>query len=141
MLKIKVIAMGKCKEEWLRLALREYEKRLSPILEISWVQPKDDAQLIDLLSQEESYIALDSKGEVMDSVEFSQKLVKAIQKNRSRTVFAIGGHAGFSFDILQKADMRWSLSRLTFTHQMIRLILVEQIYRAMEIAKKSPYHK
>lgn len=141
MIKVKVIASGRCKEEWLRMALAEYEKRLSPFLEIAWIQPKDDAQLADFLTQEQQYIALDPNGDSMGSLEFSQKLLKYFENNRSRATFAIGGPDGFSLDILQKATLRWSLSPLTFTHQLTRLILIEQIYRAMEIAKNSPYHK
>lgn len=139
MLKVKVIAMGKCKEEWLRIALSEYEKRLSPYLQISWIQPKDNHDLIDLLAKEPRYIALDPNGEEMDSIAFSQKFIQFLENNRSSAVFAIGGPDGFPPAL--QPSLRWSLSLLTFTHQIIRLILVEQIYRALEIAKKSPYHK
>ncbi len=141
MLKVKVIAIGKCKEEWLRIALSEYEKRLSPILEISWIQPKDDVHFAELLSQEQRYIALNPRGDQMESVEFSQRLLKFFETNRSRATFAIGGPDGFPPHLLGPSATRWSLSLLTFTHQLTRLVLIEQIYRAMEIAKNSPYHK
>ena len=141
MLKVKVIAMGKCKEEWLRMALAEYEKRLSPFLEIVWIQPKNDAELIDLLLLEQRYIALDPQGDLMQSIEFSSKLHKFFEKNGSRATFAIGGTDGFPPGAYQQSALRWSLSPLTFTHQLTRLVLVEQIYRALEIAKNSPYHK
>lgn len=141
MLKVKVIAMGKCKEEWLRIALSEYEKRLSHVLEIAWIQPKDDAHLTQLLSEEQHYIALDPRGDQMESVEFSQRLHKFFEKNRARATFAIAGPNGFPPHFLQRSAIRWSLSLLTFTHQLTRLVLIEQIYRAIEIAKNSPYHK
>jgi len=139
MLKVKVIAIGKCKEEWLSIALSEYEKRLSPIMDIVWIHPKDDAELIERLSQEEQYIALDPNGESMDSPSFSHKLAKYFERYRARATFAIGGPDGFPSKI--KPIHRWSLSPLTFTHQIVRIILIEQIYRAMEIAKNSSYHK
>ena len=141
MLKVKVIAMGKCKEAWLRIALSEYEKRLSPVMEIIWIQPKDDADLIERLSQEPEYIALDPNGDLMGSVEFSKKILKFFEKNNARATFAIGGPDGFPPNLSKKPALCWSLSLLTFTHQLTRLVLVEQIYRAMEIAKNSPYHK
>ena len=141
MLKVKVIAMGKSKEEWLRLALQEYEKRLSPQLTIDWVQPATANQLEQLLVQEKNYILLDPKGDLFDSFNFSQKIMHAFEELGSRLTFSIGPPEGFPSHLLQRAAHRWSLSPLTFTHQLTRLILIEQIYRALEIAKGSPYHK
>ncbi|MBF8262584.1 MAG: rlmH [Parachlamydiales bacterium] len=140
MFKVKVIAVGKCKEEWLRIAIAEYEKRLSPLLQMSWIQADDDSQL-PLLLRNETFIALDPAGISYDSIAFSQHLLQAIEKTGSRITFAIGGPNGFPTDLLQKAYLKWSLSPLTFTHQLTRLVLIEQIYRSLEISKKSPYHK
>jgi 23S rRNA (pseudouridine1915-N3)-methyltransferase len=136
MFKIKVITVGKCKEEWLKASLAEYEKRLSPLLEISWVLVDDLEKALNT-----PFIALAPKGELHDSMAFSKKLMVALEKNHSRLTFAIGGPDGLSENVLQKAQMTWSLSPLTFTHQLTRLILIEQIYRAFEIMKKSAYHK
>lgn len=140
MLKVKIISIGKWKEDWLKLAIDEYEKRLRPQLEFTWVYPKNDLDLIHLISLETNPILLDPRGILMDSLEFSQKLNKIFETQGSRASFVIGGPNGFPPE-LSSSYPRWSLSRLTFTHQITRLILVEQIYRALEISKKSPYHK
>lgn len=140
MLKVKIIAIGKCREDWLQAALAEYEKRLSPFLKLSWIQAENNSRFARLL-QKEHYIALDCDGVSMDSMTFSQKLHQSIEKYGSRIAFAIGGPEGFPSELLQKAETIWSLSRLTFTHQLARLVLIEQIYRSFEIVKKSPYHK
>jgi 23S rRNA (pseudouridine1915-N3)-methyltransferase len=141
MLKVKVIATGKCKEGWLKDALAEYEKRLSPHLELTWIETKGDEQLKKLLWEEASFIGLDPGGEMLSSSELSRKLIGLFEIEGAHLTFAIGGPDGFNRQILQKAIWRWSLSRLTFTHQLTRLILIEQIYRSLEIAKGSPYHK
>jgi 23S rRNA (pseudouridine1915-N3)-methyltransferase len=140
MLKVKVITVGKCKESWLQEALAEYDKRLKGTVEISWTEAKNDAQLETLLLQEQ-FIALDPKGELLESPSLSQKLMHLFEEKGSRLTFAIGGAVGFTPQLLQKAIWRWSLSPLTFTHQATRLLLVEQLYRSFEIAKGSPYHK
>jgi 23S rRNA (pseudouridine1915-N3)-methyltransferase len=134
MLKIKIIAVGKCKEQWLKEAIAEYEKRLSSTLALTWVEVRE-AEI------EPGGIALDPKGDSLDSVSFSQKLMSLFEKQGSKLSFSIGGPDGLSPLLLQKASFRWSLSPLTFTHQLTRLILVEQLYRALQIAKGSPYHK
>lgn len=140
MLKVKVIATGKCKEPWLQEALAEYEKRLSKRAELLWVEAKSDVHLAELLGGE-SFIALDPKGELLDSPALSNKLMRLFAEKGSRLTFAIGGPNGFSGELLQRAFWRWSLSLLTFTHQATRLILAEQLYRAFEIDRGSPYHK
>ncbi len=134
MYKVKVLTIGRLKEIWLKSAIEEYEKRLTGTLEISWVLAKNDSELIQL-SLKESYIALDPKGKLLSSEELA--------KNHfgPRINFVIGGSNGLPQEILQNAKMVWSLSPLTFTHQMTRLILIEQLYRVMEIGRGSPYHK
>jgi 23S rRNA (pseudouridine1915-N3)-methyltransferase len=136
MFKVKILTIGKCKEEWLANALAEYEKRLSRTLAIEWVLVKDDVQL-ELIASQEPFIALDPKGELLTSELWSQKMLKL----GLRLVFVIGGAEGLSQTLLKKAQFKWSLSPLTFTHQMTRLILVEQLYRALEIERGSQYHK
>lgn len=141
MLKIKVVAFGKCKEEWLRLAIAEYEKRLSPWIAISWIFPKDDDELIQHLEKEPFFIALSPNGDMLDSPSFSRKLMNSFEKNGSRIVFVIGGPAGLPKSLFDSANAIWSLSSLTMTHQIARLVLMEQIYRSIEISKNTPYHK
>ena len=136
MFKVKVLTIGRVKESWLESALAEYEKRLHPNVLIEWRLAKDDKQLIEW-SAKESYIALDPKGKLFDSESWSKKMMQL----GARPIFCIGGPEGLPEEILKKAQLRWSLSPLTFTHQIARLILLEQIYRAMEIERGSPYHK
>lgn len=137
MFKVKVLTIGRCKEEWLAEAIQEYEKRLQGKLSIDWQIAKDDPQLIEWASQEKSYIALDPKGELFTSEAWSEKMVKL----GLRLTFIIGGAEGLPQQLLQGAQFKWSLSPLTFTHQITRLILIEQLYRAMEIERGSRYHK
>lgn len=141
MIKVKVITIGKCKEEWLKIALAEYEKRLSPYLEIQWVLLTDTIRLEKTILAEPHYISLSADGKMMDSFTFSQQLIHFFNRFGSRLSFVIGGPDGLSPNIMANSSDCWSLSRLTLTHQLTRLVLMEQIYRALEISKNSPYHK
>lgn len=136
MFKVKVFTIGKCKEEWLAVALSEYEKRLRGKLSIEWFLAKDNEQLIEWARQE-TYVALDPKGELLTSEAWSEKMLKL----GLRLNFVIGGAEGLPAQILKGAQFKWSLSPLTFTHQITRLILLEQLYRATEIERGSQYHK
>ncbi|MES2273798.1 MAG: 23S rRNA (pseudouridine(1915)-N(3))-methyltransferase RlmH [Chlamydiota bacterium] len=141
MLKVKVLTVGRLKEAWLEAALSEYEKRLEQVLKIEWAIAKTEAQLNGWASKEPSLVALDLKGKLLSSEGFSQKFIHLMTENGARLVFVIGGAEGIGKELLEKCQFRWSLSPLTFTHQMTRLILVEQIYRAIEIEKGTGYHK
>ena len=136
MFKVKVISIGKNKEEWLKSALTEYEKRLHGKMCIEWLFVKNDKELIDW-AEKETYIALDPNGELLSSEAWSAKMLAMGLKIN----FIIGGPDGLPQNILQRARFIWSLSPLTFTHQMTRLILTEQLYRALEIERGSAYHK
>lgn len=136
MLKVKVLTIGRCKESWLEEALGLYENRLRSTVSITWHLAKDDGQLIEW-THRESFIALDPKGEFLTSEAWAKKM----EAGGARLVFVIGGAEGLPTQIVERALFRWSLSPLTFTHQMTRLILVEQIYRAKEIERGSRYHK
>lgn len=141
MFKIKILTLGKVKEEWLENALTEYEKRLSRICTIHWVLAKDKNRLKRLCEKESFFIALAPNGKNYTSKSFSQKLSMQLQTQHSSLAFLIGGIDGIDTGLLKKAYDIWSLSALTFTHQIARLILLEQIYRAFEIQKGSKYHK
>ena len=136
MFKVKVLTIGKCKEEWLERAISEYEKRLRGKMSFEWVLAKDNRELTTLALQE-SFIALDPNGALLTSEAWGVKMVML----GLRLVFVIGGAEGLPIEIVKKAQFKWSLSLLTFTHQITRLILVEQLYRAMEIERGSGYHK
>jgi 23S rRNA (pseudouridine1915-N3)-methyltransferase len=137
MLKIKIYTIGRCKENWLAEALNEYEKRLKGRAEMQWLLAKDNLQLAEWCFAEANLFALDPQGIILSSEAFSQKLMQT----GARLSFVIGGAEGLPSTILKQAKEVISLSRLTFTHQITRLILAEQIYRALEIERKSPYHK
>jgi 23S rRNA (pseudouridine1915-N3)-methyltransferase len=141
MFKIKVYTIGKLKETWLEKILAEYTKRLCTSLTIEWNLAKNQSQLDMFLEKETHYICLDPKGHQLTSLAFSQFLFQNLEINGSRLSFIIGGAEGLSSKIKGKASQVISLSLLTFTHQMTRLILVEQLYRAVEIEKGTQYHK
>ncbi|MBU6384209.1 MAG: 23S rRNA (pseudouridine(1915)-N(3))-methyltransferase RlmH [Verrucomicrobia bacterium] len=136
MVKVKVFSIGKSREEWLNLALFEYEKRLQGKMAIEWLFVKDDEALISA-TRKETVIALDPHGELLSSEAFCQK----IGGLGAHLSFVIGGANGLPASILKQARAIWSLSPLTFTHQMTRLILLEQLYRATEIERGSSYHR
>lgn len=138
MFKVKIITTGKCKEEWLAKALLDYEKRLFPKMKIEWVLTTTEKALKEKVLKESSWIALDLAGTSLKSEELSLRLFSSWGL---KPVFVIGGADGLDEEIRKKASFRWSLSSLTFTHQIVRLLLVEQLYRALEIEAGSSYHK
>jgi 23S rRNA (pseudouridine1915-N3)-methyltransferase len=141
MIKIKIYSLGKTKEDWLQDALDLYETRLKSSISFEWILAKNDEQLKQFLEKEANFICLDPNGKQYSSEEFSVFLIKSIQEARSRLSFVIGGAEGIPVSLKTQAKRLLSLSRMTFTHQITRLILIEQIYRALEIEKGSAYHK
>ena len=141
MIKIKILTIGKNKEAWLHDALAEYEKRLKPFCTFEWILAKNDVQLEEFSKREGKFIALDPLGKSMTSEQFASWLSKAMVDYNSRLNFVIGGAEGLTPYLKKNASFLWSLSPLTFTHQVTRLILLEQIYRAYEINRGSGYHK
>lgn len=139
MLKIRVLSTGKTKEKWLEEAIQEYLKRLSPILSIEFLFFKNDHQLEAQAAKESSLICLDPNGKLLTSEDFASVLRSSLIKGGSRLTFVIGGPDGLTEEL--KKYPLISFSRMTFTHQLCRLILVEQIYRATELEKGSKYHK
>jgi 23S rRNA (pseudouridine1915-N3)-methyltransferase len=140
MIKIKIISTGKFKEEWLRLAIDEYQKRLSPWMQFEWVIYKSEEELYKEAQKEKNLISLSPDGKLYDSEEFSQVFMELIEKNQSRLTLLIGGAFGIPKEILKKTPS-FSLSKLTWSHQTVRLLIMEQLYRAYEIQKGSSYHK
>lgn len=159
-MKIRILAVGQIKEEYFRSAIKEYLKRLSPYADVQIeevndlpapqnaskkeedeIKRKEGEMLLSKIKDSSYVIALDLKGEQMDSVELSHKLEKWFVKGSSSVTFIIGGSLGLGENILGRANEKWCLSKLTFTHQMTRVILLEQIYRAFKISRGEPYHK
>jgi 23S rRNA (pseudouridine1915-N3)-methyltransferase len=141
MYKIKIFSIGKTKEAWLSDAISEYEKRLKTIMPIDWIFAKNNAQLTAFLEKESPFIALVPSAKEVTSRQFASHIHLWLERFGSRLNFVIGGAEGIPSQIEGKAFQRLSLSKLTFTHQIARLILVEQLYRAGEIQKGSEYHK
>lgn len=141
MFKIKIITIGKSKEEWLLAAMEEYETRLSSKVLIEWVLARNEKDFLNQSEKEDRFVCLDPKGELLSSVAFSQKILSLLEQNRSRLTLLIGGAEGIEASLKKRALALLSLSPLTFTHQMTRIILLEQLFRSFEIQANSPYHK
>lgn len=140
MIKLKILSVGKTKETWLEEAINEYIKRLSPWVSFEFLWAKDDQHLIQLIEKEPYCLCLDPKGEQLTSEKFADFLHSNIEKSGSRLSFVIGGPEGLPNELKGKYPLI-SFSKLTFTHQIVRLILIEQVYRAFTILKNIPYHK
>lgn len=141
MLKCKIFSVGKTKEKWLEMAINEYVKRLQKTLSFEFIWARDDEQLERLVEKEAiPIICLDVLGKMMDSESFSQFIVDQFEKGGAKLSIVIGGAEGLPPNMKKKYPLI-SLSPMTLTHQCTRLILVEQIYRAFEIARGSKYHK
>ena len=139
--KIKIYSVGKQKEKWLQEALAEYETRLTGVLSVEWILSKTTPQLELLLDKQEHFLCLDPEGRQYTSPEFSSSLIHWLTQQGSRLNFVIGGAEGLPLSLKRRAAHLLSLSKMTFTHQMTRMILLEQIYRALEIHRGSSYHK
>ncbi|MGM0439951.1 MAG: 23S rRNA (pseudouridine(1915)-N(3))-methyltransferase RlmH [Chlamydiota bacterium] len=141
MYKVKIFSVGKSKECWLQEALKEYLKRLKPLMKVEFINLKDDQQLLNHIAKEPTKpICLDPAGHEHASREFHHFFYQRLIEGGSQVTFVIGGPDGLPPPLRKKAYLL-SLSKLTFTHQISRLILIEQIYRATEIEKGSNYDK
>lgn len=140
---IEILAGGKKHQKWLEEATAEYEKRLKKPFEIKWEFFEEEKLLKKLenwpFSGRDFVIIADERGKNIDSIEFAKTLEKAVITSKNIKII-IGGAYGFPEEIRNKADFLWSFSKLVFPHQIARLIVTEQIYRATEILKNSPYH-
>ena len=140
---IKIIAGGKKSAGWVLEAQQEYEKRLKKPFDIKWEIYEEEKLAKKLANWEfksqELVILADERGANISSVELSEKLVRAFNASRE-VVVIIGGAFGVSEEVREKADFIWSFSRLVFPHMLMRVMMVEQIYRAQEIAHGGKYH-
>ncbi len=154
---IKIIALGKLKEKFLKDGIDEFLKRLRPyagveVIEINPIEIKDENLAAKILDEEAAkilthikpqsfVITLEIKGKMLSSVEFAKKIETLTNEGTSEIVFVIGSSCGLSPIVSNRADFKLSFSKMTFLHQFARLILVEQIYRAFKIIKGETYHK
>lgn len=156
-MKIKIIALGKVKEKYLKDGIDEFLKRLRPystveIVELNQLEIKDENLTEKILEQEgekilenikpDSFvITLEILGKSLSSVEFSKKIECVANDGYSELVFVIGSSCGLSKIVSKRANFKLSMSKMTFLHNFARLILLEQIYRAFKIQKGETYHK
>lgn len=148
---IKILAVGKKHESWVADGIDRYEKRLRKPFDVSWQLLPHSAREGDAARAEESerilakvdrdafLVLLDERGQNVDSPTLASKLQGALASGK-QIVIVIGGAYGVSDEVRQRAQFMWSLSKLVFPHQLVRLILAEQLYRAQEIAGGRPYH-
>ena len=159
-MKIKIYAIGKIKEAYLKVGIEEYVTRIKPYCGIEIIEVKDEPisdnpsakdiekakdnegkRVIKLLKNNEYLIALDLNKKQFKSEQFADFLMQKLTENGSSISFVIGGSYGLSDELKARNNYSISLSDLTFLHQMSRLILLEQIYRAFKILNKEVYHK
>ncbi|MDD3223202.1 MAG: 23S rRNA (pseudouridine(1915)-N(3))-methyltransferase RlmH [Clostridium sp.] len=157
---INLITVGKVKEKYLRDAIEEYSKRLSRYCKLKIIEVQDEKTPENASSKEEEIIkekegerilkhikdnmhvtALDLKGKMLSSEELSHFISDLQLNGRSDEAFVIGGSLGLSPEVLKRADYKLCFSKMTFPHQLMRVILLEQIYRGYRIMKGEPYHK
>ena len=138
---VKILTIGKTKEPYLQQALQEYTKRLQKDVKIEWELAKKGENFLRLAKKHKNYICLEQKGLELSSLEFAYFIKNNFEKNGAKTIFIIGGSKGLPKEVQVGATNCLSLSKLTFTHQMARLFLLEQLYRSIQIWKKTSYHK
>ena len=141
-MKITLMAVGKTNDPRIQSFIDEYQQRLKHYAPFEFVvvpESKNDTAILARLTPATDVILLDERGQEFRSVELAEWLQKKMNTGRDLT-FVIGGPFGFSKDVYARANGQWSLSRLTFSHQMIRIMAIEQIYRAMTILRNEPYH-
>lgn len=157
---ISIISVGKLKEKYLKAGIEEYTKRLGSYTKINEIEVADEKapeqlseadmeivkrkeadRILAKISPDAYVIALAIDGKMKTSEALAKDIESLMTYGRSKIVFVIGGSLGLHDDVLKRADEKLSFSKMTFPHQLMRLILVEQVYRAFRIMKGEPYHK
>ena len=160
MLTVTLITVGKIKEKYFTDAIAEYSKRLSRYCKLNIIELKDEPtpdnpsnrekdavlkkegdRIAEKISKSAYVVALCIEGKMRDSVEFSKLIEQTAADGNSEIVFIIGGSLGIHDEIKRRADLKLSFSEMTFPHQLMRVILLEQIYRAFNISGGGKYHK
>ena len=159
-MKIKVVTVGKLKEKYLKDGIAEYSKRISRFAKLEMIELADEKtpdrasesenqkileiegqRILSKVGDRDFVIVLAIEGKTFSSEEFSKQLAEASIKGFSTLTFIIGGSLGLAQDVKNRANLSVSFGLLTLPHQLMRLVLVEQIYRAFTIQQGSPYHK
>ena len=155
-MKILLLAIGKTSEEYLRTGISEYATRIQRYIDFDFeiiqnikkgstfnkevLKQKEGDLIVSKLEKSDFVVLLDEKGREFTSVKFSEYLQSKMITGMKRLVFVIGGAYGFSEEVHNRADSKIALSPMTFSHQIVRLIFLEQLYRAFSILKGEPYH-
>ena len=159
-MKITVITVGKIKEKFTRDAIAEYTKRLSKyckleIIEVAdektqenasnivcnQIRQKEGERILKYIREDAFVVTLEIKGKLLTSEELAEKIEKLGVQGTSHIIFVIGGSIGLSQEVMGKSNLALSFSKMTFPHQLMRVILLEQIYRSYRIISGEPYHK
>ena len=157
---ISIVTVGKLKEKYLKQGIEEYTKRLGPFAKIDVIEVPDEKapenlsetemmqvkkaegdRILSKISPDAHVIALAINGKMKTSEQLARDLDELATYGKSKIAFVIGGSLGLSNEVLQRANDTLSFSKMTFPHQLMRLILVEQVYRAFKINRGEPYHK
>lgn len=157
---IKIIACGKLKEKWMKDGVAEYVKRIRPYDKLEVIEVQDEKapetnsaaenelvkvvegqRILKNIRDEEYVILLDLAGVDIDSIALANKIQDCYNHSKNKITFVIGGSLGLSNELIQRADFRWRISKVTFPHQLCRILVVEQIYRSFRILHNEPYHK
>lgn len=159
-MKITILTVGKIKEKYLKDAIAEYSKRLNrycrlEIIEVAdertpdaasaamedSIRQKEGERLLKFIRDDAYVITLEIGGTMLDSVSFARKIEQLGIGGKSHLIFVIGGSIGLGSEVLKRSDYSLSFSPMTFPHQLMRVILLEQIYRGYRIIEGAPYHK
>ncbi len=155
-MKVIFYVIGKTNADYLKSGCNLYEKRLKHYLPFHYeilpdvkikgkmnaeqLKLKEGELLLSKLNTGDFLVLLDERGKQLDSIGLAKFMEKQLGQSHRQLIFVVGGAYGFSNDVYQRANMQLSLSKMTFSHQMIRLFFLEQIYRAMTILRNEPYH-
>lgn len=141
MLKVNVLCAGSLKEEYLRQAVAEYSKRISGYAELKITELKDGTPMLPYIKSSAFNIALCIEGKELSSEELASLIERTAVSGKSEICFVIGESDGLPEEVKRACDYRLSFSKMTFPHQLMRVILLEQVYRAFTIIKGGKYHK
>lgn len=139
-MKVKVLFTGKTTDPWIRQGVEVYAGRIRHYVPFELTELRDDNQILKSVRNSDHLVLLDEHGETFSSLDWARNLEQKTAHLPKDLVFVIGGPYGFPAEVRARCDESLSLSRMTFSHQLVRLVFLEQLYRAFTIIKGEPYH-
>ena len=139
-MKVKVLFTGKTTDPWIRQGVEVYAGRIRHYVPFELTELRDDSQILMSVRNSDYLVLLDEHGETFSSLDWARNLEQKTAHLPKDLVFVIGGPYGFPAEVRARCDESLSLSRMTFSHQLVRLVFLEQLYRAFTIIKGEPYH-